>query len=60
MADARQGHPAGDRRIKRIAIAGGGTVGCMAASSLARAMPDNSCSMSVIESPDIATVGVGG
>jgi tryptophan 7-halogenase len=47
-----------DRRIKRIAIVGGGTAGWIAASALARKI-GHTCSIQLIESPDIPTIGVG-
>jgi len=48
----------GDRRIKRIAVIGGGTAGWIAASALARKL-GRTCSIHLVESPDIPTVGVG-
>jgi tryptophan halogenase len=51
-----------ERHIRRIVIVGGGTAGWMAAAPLSQQLPREgpmACEIVLVESPDIATVGVG-
>jgi tryptophan 7-halogenase len=57
MSETRQF--AGENRIGSIAIVGGGTAGWLAASMLSRALRGTRTVITVVESPDIGTVGVG-
>jgi tryptophan halogenase len=45
--------------IKKIVIVGGGTTGWMAAGSLTKFIADKNISVTLIESPNIGTIGVG-
>lgn len=45
--------------IKKIVIVGGGTTGWMAAASLSKFIIDKNISVTLIESPNIGTIGVG-
>ena len=51
-----------ERHLRRIVIVGGGTAGWMAAAPLSQQLPREgplACEIVLVESPDIATVGVG-
>ncbi|MDI1328532.1 MAG: tryptophan 7-halogenase [Brevundimonas sp.] len=51
--------PTGDRRIRSVVIIGGGTAGWMAASAINRLVDPGRLKVTLVESAEIGTVGVG-
>jgi tryptophan 7-halogenase len=47
------------RHIRHVAIVGGGTAGWLAAGMLSRALAGSGTAITVVESPEIGTIGVG-
>jgi len=48
-----------DNRIKSFVIVGGGTAGWVSAAILSRVLSGTDCKITLVESPDIPTIGVG-
>lgn len=45
--------------IRKIVIAGGGTAGWLAAAMLSHHLPQDQCSIELVDSPDVGAIGVG-